>query len=752
METVGTSATGHSRGGPRAPKRKHKASHHRRPPARGKGQRRDENSGTPRTYEVNFLEILILQYDLLVEKLHLPAIDRDFYENLFLFKLRNYISSSAKHRHVAQDALRADTRIGPLIGGLELVLRGLKEHWRSTLHALQHMQHREDIVSRLLACSRFYDENRCLLDDAAVSFLMLLQEHQRSTVLVMSALRKWQENFSCSPQLFCWCNGQSYIDRILEDVHALHYCTVGHHLGLNLIAYPCNSNIPLKRLTHRKQLMRVAKLVRAGSVMDKGLDPCMCPEAVEYFDESREEEGKTKTKTKKNGRVAARSHSRAQSSRSGSRSSSLGREDRSGAYQSKGKEGKERGVSARTMRGGGGGGRKKKIPLRRSSSLPEAAALPSSRSSHATGVAAERPPSHRRCGAAGQWRRHPHEKDGSDGGDGSGGEEAALAIPYGAPPSRVAAMLQHSSRGREESGRRSLSSGHGTVGGRGRPLSVFGEEETIEEMQRRAQQLILAEKEILNFSDAVEERLRQQIQWAEEKNVFLPLLRIPFLCIDSTFEGVPPGAVSLEKDVWPDVLDASHCAAFGKDGKTAEMLPGSVGEKENGASTAGEGGEGGSGGDHRGGEEYSALEEDGDVSGSVRSVSSRSTPENNQKKSASEGKNKKDDGKEDPSGKKSPAARRSPSPNSKEDNSDAYSDGFDDTDEDKAEKKSTVSRSSSGSHSSSPSRSPESPKSEKDGDHAPHRMSASSSFKERSAKDTYSSDSNEDSAADQFFS
>lgn len=746
METGGTRSSGHPPGRPRGRKGECKTSHHR-PPTRGKGQRRVEQSGSPRTYEVNFLEILILQYDLLVKKLHLPAIDRDFYENLFLFKLRNYISSSAKHRNVAQEDLRRDARIAPLIGGLELVLRSLKEHWRRTLDALRHMQHREDIVCRLLACSRFYDESHCMLDDATVSFLMLLQEHQRSTVLVMQALTTWQESFSCSPQMFCWWNGQSYIDRIQEDVYALQHCTVGHHVGVHLIAYPCNSNIPLKRLTHRKQLMRVAKMVRVGSVMEKGLEPCMCPEAVEYLDDT------THGDDKRCERVSS-GHRRSP------RGVSCGSSNRSGGHRSKGKGRYRRGSSARTTREGGGGGRKGgTTPLRRASLSASAAPSSPTPAASLPRAPSARSTEHERedgtGGAAGRWRRQTHEKGGSTGREGGG--DVFPTMPYGATPARVVAILRQRATSTptvsHAEGTGTPRSSRGT-GCRSRPLSVFGEEETMKERQRREHQLVLAEKGIVTFSDAVEACLREQIQWAEEKNVFFPLLRVPFLCVDATFEGAPPGAIPLEKEVWPDVLDASHCAAFARAGKTPETLPGSAREKEN-DETAARGGVKGGVGHPRGGEGYVAQEEEAEeadgASRSGRSASSRSVQERNAS------------GRKHPTGgvaneyrteKKSPVARRPSSADSKEGSSAMYSDAFDASDEDEKKDTHAMHRSSSsgsGSRPSSTPRSPASQKSEADKANSTRRVSTSSSSQEHSSRDGYSRDSKEDSTTDHFF-
>lgn len=561
--------------------------------SRGMRSHKKSCSSASRTYEVHFLELLILQYDVLADRLHLPAMDRDLYETLFLFKLRNYISSSKLHRCVPQSQLRRDTRIGPLIGGLELVLRGLKQHAELTMTVLRGAHHREDIVNRLLSCSEFYEAGHGVQDDAKISFLLLLQEHQRSTVLVMEAMKKWQESFWCTPQVFCWWNGESYMDRLKEDLRALQNSTVGRQLGLRLQAFPCTSHISLPRWTHRTQLMRIAKLVSTHNVMEKGVDPVMCPEVTEYFDmkegqaagahaSQQGQEGKKKTKglvpyppppprsqTQKHPTDALRCRT------------SPFREDTTGEAH-----------RPTSHRGGRGSGR------RRGGEEGENTE-PARTGSRGKGVSTSGTP-RPRCGAAGQWRRKRGSPSTGEEGEAVTTTAAALnQLPYGAPPSEVAAAVRrHAPSSTPLQSERKTSAtpsprgkGDSTSTGTG-PTSPFsskipgkagqtaasrnggGGGATSSGKEATTSPLRAAELAILTFDDALEASLRWQLELAEEKKVFYPLLHLPLLCVNATVEGVPPGALPLNADMWPELLDVEHCKAFAKAGSTPEALPG----------------------------------------------------------------------------------------------------------------------------------------------------------------------------------
>lgn len=235
----------------------------------------------------NFLEILLLKYDLLVEGLHLPRIDRELYEELCVAKLRHFISNSEENRKHAQKDLRRDPRLGPLIGGLELILVALKEHREACLDVMRMVEHREDVLQRIMACVKFYDEGRCTLDDAQISFLLLLQELQMATVLVVDALKEW-EGFISTPQPFLLHNGVVYVERIEEDCRILDNCSLGRYLALHLGTYPCCSQVDLPRLTHRKDIMRRSKMISSGAVLERGLDPAFCKEILDYFVEEDE--------------------------------------------------------------------------------------------------------------------------------------------------------------------------------------------------------------------------------------------------------------------------------------------------------------------------------------------------------------------------------------------------------------------------------------------------------------------------------
>lgn len=572
-------------------------------------------SPKPRTYEVNFLEILFLQYDLLIEKLHLPAMDRALYETLFLFKLRNYISSSDVNRRVPQPELRRDSRIGPLIGGLELVLHHLKKHFKNTMHALQSVDKREDVVNRLFACCHFYDEGHCVEDDAKISFLLLLQEHQRRTVEVVQRIKKWQTSFQCSPQVFAWWNGESYMDRLKQDLFALQRCSVGRLLGLHFLEYPCHSNVQLQRLIHRKELMRIARLVSTHSVMKQGMEPFMCPEASEYFDEHNGGGG---------GGGGPPGCTRDDSS--GRKKGSRWEENR-GEYRCT-----SAAMTTAAPRGGGsgGGGRRRS---RRIEEGPEDR-RPGSQGGRGAAASVAARSSPYLCGPAGQWRRkQPHPRPHLD--DGDSDHREGVVAEHSPTRSEGGASASHEgdrrlgSRGASHS---SKSRGVG-IGGQDKkekwrdplvqmsssqprlPISGGGDDESaLQAYEQQQQELMAAEEYILTFDAQLTASFRTLLRLGEDKKMFLPLLDIPLLCVPSTAEGVPRGAVPLDADMWGDVLNVSHCASFAKSGKTPEALPGTSpsqregrgkGKNQKGKETRQSNGEGG--------EDVLEEEEEGDV-------------------------------------------------------------------------------------------------------------------------------------------
>eukprot|EP00796_Vickermania_ingenoplastis_P001548 gene1548-933_t len=261
---------GHSRGTRRAGKS-------------GKSDSKKRKTGcASRTHAVNFLEILLKKYELLSNTIHLPQIDRDLYDELFIRRLQNFVSNAA-NRRMPQKTVRRDGRIGPLIGGLELVLDSMRQHRDGVMDVMRMVEHREDVIQRLIACCKFYDDGQCTIDDAQLSFLLLLQEHQMATVLVMDAIKHWQEGIS-TPEPFTLWQGQAYTDRILEDCEGLSKCSIGRSLSLHMKLYPCNSNMDLQRTAHRKDLMRRSKMISTRAVMDRGLDPVFCPEVQEHLE------------------------------------------------------------------------------------------------------------------------------------------------------------------------------------------------------------------------------------------------------------------------------------------------------------------------------------------------------------------------------------------------------------------------------------------------------------------------------------
>ncbi|CAD2216127.1 hypothetical protein ADEAN_000358800 [Angomonas deanei] len=176
------------------------------------------------------LDAVVEEYDMLTEKLHIPRIDRELYEHLFVKSLRDYLvqaqSKSKTPLTVRVGDLLADNVLGTSIEALQLVIQKLQQHQALTVNVLKCITHREAVLSNLIACNAFYERNACTLDDAQQTFLHGLQELQLITLLVTEAIFHWRENIS-RPYPFLLKKGENYLLRINEDAVALSNCAVG---------------------------------------------------------------------------------------------------------------------------------------------------------------------------------------------------------------------------------------------------------------------------------------------------------------------------------------------------------------------------------------------------------------------------------------------------------------------------------------------------------------------------------------------
>ncbi|EPY28274.1 hypothetical protein AGDE_10464, partial [Angomonas deanei] len=222
------------------------------------------------------LDAVVEEYDMLTEKLHIPRIDRELYEHLFVKSLRDYLvqaqSKSKTPLTVRVGDLLADNVLGTSIEALQLVIQKLQQHQALTVNVLKCITHREAVLSNLIACNAFYERNACTLDDAQQTFLHGLQELQLITLLVTEAIFHWRENIS-RPYPFLLKKGENYLLRINEDAVALSNCAVGASLNLKMSQFPCNSNIDIGKMRKRQSIMRRTRLVNTGAALQRGLKP-----------------------------------------------------------------------------------------------------------------------------------------------------------------------------------------------------------------------------------------------------------------------------------------------------------------------------------------------------------------------------------------------------------------------------------------------------------------------------------------------
>ncbi|CCW60386.1 unnamed protein product [Phytomonas sp. EM1] len=226
------------------------------------------------TYSIDDLsESLIRSYEHLSSVLHLPFIERELYETLFVSELRRRICGSERTKYCDSNdaAEEGQIDVNVLLGALKIIVVALREHYRRTVAALKHISSREKLISQVIDLCEQYESGKCALDQAQVSFLLILQEHQNATLLVVEAIAEWRRQLS-RPFPFCVFNSTvSYLQRILEDCEAISWCPLGRSLRIHLDTFPCGSNMNFPRMLRSRRVIWRSRIISTGSVFQEGV-------------------------------------------------------------------------------------------------------------------------------------------------------------------------------------------------------------------------------------------------------------------------------------------------------------------------------------------------------------------------------------------------------------------------------------------------------------------------------------------------
>ncbi|CCW67730.1 unnamed protein product [Phytomonas sp. Hart1] len=218
-------------------------------------------------------EALISAYGHLSALLHLPSIEREFYEMFFVNTLqgRTGEGKSFTPPNVKKDLEKDPMAVEVLVGALSLIVGELQGHYRRTVAVLKSITRREDLMFKLIDASDAYEGGGCPLDQAQVGFLSILHDYQRATLQVVEALTTWRKSLTRPYPFYIHSSPVNYLEQILEDGEAISGCPLGRSLSLHFGRFPCGSVINFPRLLRSARAKWRARILNTGAVLHEGV-------------------------------------------------------------------------------------------------------------------------------------------------------------------------------------------------------------------------------------------------------------------------------------------------------------------------------------------------------------------------------------------------------------------------------------------------------------------------------------------------